>query len=279
MAVYRRSHRGRYVVAVLVLGALTLVTVDARSSGRGFTSDVRAKVGDVFTPLQRATHAVLAPVGNFITGAASYGALERENQRLRNQLASLQSQKAQAAAEQAAAEQVLAEQNLPFVSGIPRVTVEVIDAGSSNFENSLTVNKGTSSGLAAGQPVVSAGGLVGTVASVSSKTATVVLLTDPSFTVGVKLAGGNVGTATGAGRGRPLRVDVITTAQSPPAMSKGQTVVTSGLDAEKFPPNIPVGRVASVSKPPGATEPDITLSPLADLGSLTYLQVLLWSPQ
>ena len=35
MAVYRRSSRTRYLLAVLVLAALTLVTIDARSSGSG----------------------------------------------------------------------------------------------------------------------------------------------------------------------------------------------------------------------------------------------------
>jgi cell shape-determining protein MreC len=209
---------------VLVLAALTLVTIDARSTGTGLTTDIRSKVHDAFSPLQRGTHAALQPIGNFFTGAVDYGALKQENLRLRDQIAAVQRQQVQAAAEQAAAEQVLAEQNLPFVSGIPQVTVEIIDNGSANFENSVTVNKGTSSGLA-------------------------------------------------------LRVSVDTTAQAPPAMSKDQPVVTSGLLSEKFPPNIPVGRVVNAATTPGASEPDITLAPLVDLSRLTYLQVLLWSPQ
>ena len=56
-------------------------------------------------------------------------------------------------------------------------------------------------------------------------------------------------------------------------------VVTSGLDLEKFPPDIPVGKVASVTTPPGSAEPDITIAPLADLDQLVYLQVVLWSRQ
>lgn len=279
MAVYRRSSRNRYVVAVLVLAALTLVTIDARSNGTGVTADLRSKVQDAFSPLQRATHAVLRPIGDFLTGAVDYGSLKKENERLRDQVASLERQRVQAAAEQASAEQVLQEQNLSFVGGIPTVTVQVIDDGSSNFETFITINKGTDSGIAAGQPVVAAGGLVGSIQSVGAHTATVVLITDPSFVVGVRLAGSNTGSAEGTGRGRPLTVSVITTNQQPPAMSKGTAVVTSGLNNEKFPPNIPVGKVLSAKTPPGASEPDITLSPLVNLNSLSYLQVLLWSPQ
>ena len=263
---------------MLVLAALTLVTIDARSNGTGVTSDIRAKAHDVFSPFQRASHAALQPIGNFLTGVLDYGSLRRENERLRDQVAALQQQSIQAAAEQSAAQQVLAERNLTFVGSIPTVQVEVIDYGSSNFEAALTVDKGTSSGIAVGQPVVAAGGLVGKVQSVSSTTATVVLLTDPTFAVGVRLGPGNLGSAQGQGQAEALRVTVDTT-ESIPKLTKGQAVVTSGLAFESFPPNIPVARVATYAPVPGADEPAITLTPLVNLDDLAYLQVLLWAPR
>jgi rod shape-determining protein MreC len=262
---------------VLVLAALTLVTIDARSGGTGVTNDVRAKFHDAFAPLERATHSVLRPIGDFFTGALDYGSLRQENQRLRDQLAGLESQSIQTRAEQSAAQQLFALQKLPFVGSIPSVSVAVIDNGSSNFENTLTVNKGTSSGLAVGQPVVAGGGLVGRVEQVGTRTATVLLLTDPTFAVGVRLGGANVGTAQGTGPGEPLRVSVDTTGQAPPKLVKGQAVLTSGLHLEKFPPNIPVGKVASFTREPGAAEPDITLTPFTDPGQLAFAQVLLWA--
>jgi rod shape-determining protein MreC len=264
---------------VLVLAALTLVTIDARSNGTGVTSDIRAKIHDAFSPLQRATHSALRPIGDFLTGVVDYGSLRGENQRLRDEVAALQAQSIQSAAEASAAQQVLAERNLPFVGTIPTVSVQVIDNGSSNFENTITVNKGTSSGIAVGQPVVAAGGLVGSVEAVGTTTAVVVLLTDPTFAVGVRLDARNVGTAQGIGRGDPLHVTVVTTSQAAPKLTKGQAVVTSGLDQEKFPSNIPVGRVVTLAIPPGASEPDITLVPFANLGQLSYLQVLIWAPK
>ncbi len=279
MAVYRRSSRTRFILAALVLAALTIVTIDARSGGSGVTNQIRAKFHDAFSPLQRATHSALRPIGDFFTGALDYGSVRDENQRLRQQLAGLQAQSIQAAAEQSAAQQLFALQKLPFVGSIPTVSVAVIDNGSSNFENTVTIDKGTNSGLAVGQPVVAAGGLVGSVEQVSSKTATVLLLTDPTFAVGVRLGPVNVGSAQGLGRGEPLRVTVDTTTQAPPKLAKGQAVVSSGLDLEKFPPNIPVGQVASVTQEPGAAEPDITLTPLVNPAQLSFLQVLIWAPE
>jgi rod shape-determining protein MreC len=276
VAAYRQTHRARYVLAVLVLAALTLITIDARSNGTGFLGRVRDRVSDEFAPVQRVTHTALRPIGNFLTGVVDYGSVRSENQRLRDEVAGLQKQSIQAAAQQAAADQVLSEQHLPFVGAIPTVSVEIIDSGSSNFENSVLIDKGTTSGIAPGQPVVAAGGLVGSVASASAHTATVVLLTDPTVSVGIRLQGNNIGTAEGTGRSNPLRVTVDTPNRTTPKMAVGQSVVTSGLNFEKFPGGIPVGRVSSYSMPPGATEPTIALTPLVNVSQLTYLQVLLW---
>jgi rod shape-determining protein MreC len=278
VAVYRRSTRTRYVLAVLVLAALTLVTIDARTSGTGVTNDVRAKAREAFAPLQHATHSALQPIGNFLSGAINYGSLRRENQRLRDQLAGQQQQSLQAAAEQSAAGQLFATENLPFVGSIPTVSVAVIDDGFSNFENTVTIDKGTSSGISVGQPVVAAGGLVGSVAAVSARTATVILLTDPTFAVGVRLGPLNVGTAQGVGRDAALRVTVDTTSQRPPSLTRGEKIMTSGLDLEKFPPYIPVGQVASVTRSPGAAEPTITVTPYVDVDQLAFLQVMIWAP-
>lgn len=268
------------MLAVLVLAALTLVTIDARSNGHGVLSQVRGDFSDVFSPLQRATHAALRPIGNFLSGAANYGSLEKENENLRRQLAQAQSTEAQAAAEQAEAEQVLKEQDLPFVGSIPTVTAAIIDITPSNFDNSIVVDKGTDDGLADGQPVVAAGGLVGSVEEASGHTATIQLLTDPSFTVGVSLQGGNTGSATGQGIGLPLKVTVVSTnTPKVPDEKLNQVITTSGLALEKFPPAIPVGKVSKVSSPPGSIEPDIEITPMVDPTSLGYVQILLWSSQ
>jgi rod shape-determining protein MreC len=213
-----------------------------------------------------------------MTGVVDYGTLRRENRRLRDEVAALQQQSIQSAAEQSAAQQLFASEHLPFVGSIPTVAVSVIDNGFSNFENTVTISKGTKSGIAVGQPVVAAGGLVGSIEAVSARTATVVLLTDPTFAVGVRLGPVNVGAAQGVGRNVPLRVTVDTTSAIPPKLAKGQAVVTSGLDLEKFPPNLPVGRIASFNQPPGAAEPDITLTPFVNVDELAFLQVLIWAP-
>jgi rod shape-determining protein MreC len=152
-----------------------------------------------------------------------------------------------------------------------------VDVGSSNFEQTVEVDRGSANGVVVGQPVVSAGGLVGSVTAVSSHLATVTVLDDPSFTVGVKVARtGVVGAAIGEGQGNNEQVVDVNVGQ---AVKRGEPLVTSGLPLEHFPANIPVGTVTSVYSPPGALQLDISMKPLADLQDLQFVQVLLWSPQ
>ncbi|MGH9122780.1 MAG: rod shape-determining protein MreC, partial [Acidimicrobiales bacterium] len=255
---------------------ITLITIDART---GFLGGVRGVAHEVSTPVSNAFHDVLNPVGNFLSGAVHYGSLRAENQRLRREVSTLENKAQQNAANAARADQVLAQQHLAFVGAIPAVTADVVERGASNFDTSVTLGKGSSSGLAVGQPVVAAAGLVGTVTQVTSGSATVTLLTDPTFVVGVTLDASNTGSAQGYGLASPLRVTVLTTNQTPPQLSVGKVLDTSGLQMEKFPPGIPVGAVSSFSRPPAALEPNITIKPVVKLAQLTVVTVLLWSPQ
>ena len=278
MVSHRHSQRSRYVVAALILVALTLVALDTRSRGGGLIGRVRNVVADGFSPLQSATHDVLGPIGNFVTGAVNYGTLRNQNQQLRNQIAAMTVGAAQAAAAEQAASEVLKEQGLTFVGSIPTRTVQIIDRGSSNFSSAVTVDKGTSKGIAVGQPVVAVGGLVGTIETAGATTSTIRLETDPSFSVGVSLQGNNIGSVSGQGQGRPLMVTVDTTSLKPPSEKVGDVIYTSGLALETFPKGIPVGKVAKIFSVPGSLEPSIEVTPIVDVAAFSYLQVLLWSP-
>lgn len=277
MAVYRRTSRTRYLLAVLVLAAVTLITLDTRSAGSNFLGSVRGAARAVIDPLQSAAHSALQPVGNFLTGVIDYGSLRAENQRLRREVTSMQAQAAASAAAQAEAQAVLSQSHLSFAAGVPTVTAQVINRGSSNFDSVYEINRGSKAGLAVGYPVVAAGGLVGTVSSVTPHDATITVLTDPSFDAGVAIPHSSaVGVASGYGQGSPLHVADVPAGT---AVARGEVLSTSGLQFEKFPPGIPVGRVLSVSTPTGSLQESITLAPLVDPSQQAVVTVLIWSGQ
>jgi rod shape-determining protein MreC len=262
---------------LLVLVGVTLVTVSDRSGNSGIFARARSYAREIAHPFQSGVHSLLQPVGDFLYGALNYQVLQRQNQLLRQQVADDQAAAVQAAGEQARAAQVLAQENLVYLAAIPSVAAQVVDLGSANFEQTVELDRGSANGLSVGEPVVSAGGLIGSITSVSSHLATVTLLDDPSVTVGVRvLHSGVVGAAVGEGQGDPLQVEDINVGEH---VRRGDDLVTSGLQLEHFPAGIPVGRVASVSSPTGALQLAISVDPFANLVNVQFVRVLLWSPQ
>jgi cell shape-determining protein MreC len=101
-------------------------------------------------------------------------------------------------------------------------------------------------------------------------------VTDPTFSVGVRLPTGDAAVADGTGRGNPMRVDLV------PANLKlnvDDILVSSGLQNEIFPKDIPVGKISRVKQTPGALQEDVTIKPIVSADKLQFVQVLLWSPQ
>lgn len=272
-----RRPRGRFLLLVLLLLGVTLVTLSDRSGNGGIFGKARSYAREVANPFQSAVHSALQPVGDFIYGALDYRSLERQNQLLRQEVATGQAAAVEAAATLQQAEQVMAQEHLGYLGRIPSIAAQVVDLASANFEQSVEINEGAADGVAVGQPVVAAGGLIGSVSSVSSHLATVTLLDDPSFAVGVRVVrGGAVGAAVGEGQGELLQVEDVNVGEQ---VKRGDRLVTSGLSLEHFPPGIPVGTVAQVSAPAGALQLEISVKPLADLVNLQFVRVLLWSPQ
>ncbi|MBV8200292.1 MAG: rod shape-determining protein MreC, partial [Acidobacteria bacterium] len=213
---------------MLVLLGVTIVTLSDRSGHGGIFQKARSYARQVVNPLQSDVRSALQPVGDFIYGALQYRELERENQRLRQDLVAAQAAEAAAQAEEIEAEDVLGQQHLSYLAGIPSVAAEVVGTGSANFEQTIEVDRGSDDGVAVGQPVVAAGGLVGSVSAVSPHLATVTVLDDPSFTVGVRVEPSLVvGAATGEGQGNSLQVEDVNVGET---VKKGDYLVTSGLD-------------------------------------------------
>jgi rod shape-determining protein MreC len=272
-----RRPRGRFLLLVLVLLGVTLITLSDRTSTQQIFSKIRSYAADVANPFQSGVHSALQPIGNFLYGAENYGTLQKEYKQLSQDLASEQSLYVQAESQLQQSQVVMAQEHLTYLAKIPSVAAQVIDVGSANFEQSIEINRGSSAGVAVGQPVVSAGGLIGSVTSVSTHLATITLLDDPSFTVGVRvISTGTVGAAAGEGEGNLLQVENIDVGAQ---VKQGDALVTSGLEGERFPAGIPVATVASVYAPPGGLQLALAAKPYADLVNLQFVRVLLWSAQ
>ena len=276
MAISRRSARPRFTLLLLVLTAITLLTLDERSGGLGVVGSMRDGARDAFAPVQEAASSLFRPVGDFFQGALHYGEVVDENARLRHQLAEREGELLRAADAERERQALLDQQDLSFAGDIPSVAARVVLGPASSFDLTVEIDRGRNHGVGPGMPVVAGAGLVGRVVDVSRVRATVLLVTDPKSSVGVRLAGsGDVGVAEGRGSRSTLRLDLIDPASK---VEPGEAVVTSGLQQSVFPPGVPVGKVVAARTGTGALHQDVTVEPAVDLRRLAFVKVLQWRP-
>jgi len=274
MAVYRRSRRSRFVLVLLVLTSITIITLDFKGQGNGALESVRSGARDALAPVQSTADRVFNPVGDFFAGLTRYGKVKAENDRLRRQLQEAQAEALRQAGSERERQNLLALQDLTFAANIPAAAARVVSTTPSNFQLTVTIDKGSDQQVAKGMPVVTGAGLVGRVVDVSRSRSTILLITDPASNVGVRLqSSGEVAVAQGDGAGKPLPVDLVGVATK---VSEGEAVVTSGLQGSVFPPDVPVGRVRTARVEPGALSQQVTIDPVVDLGRLEFVKVLLW---
>lgn len=108
------------------------------------------------------------------------------------------------------------------------------------YENLLVVNKGERHGIRPGQAIVDGKGLVGQVLRVTSRTADIVMITDPTHATPVQI--NRTGLRTIAmGNGRTDRLD-LPYLPGNADIEPGDLLVTSGLDGV-FPAGYPVARI------------------------------------
>jgi len=273
----RRSRRPRTTLLILVLAAITIITLDARGGLHVVTSGVRSVASDAFSPIRSGVNAIVEPIGSFLAGSVHYGAVREQNQKLQAEIDQLKMQGAASADQAQALKQLSALLDLPFLPNLQTVPAEVTDFGTSDFAATIDINVGRSDGVQLDMPVAGAGGLVGQVVEVSHHTATVRLITDGQSAVGTRYGPppGSLAVLNGTGAGKPLSADLI---PSNTPLTDGEVFTTSGLQGALFPAGIPVAGVRTSHTGSSASEETVTLEPLADLAHLRYVSVVLWGP-
>jgi rod shape-determining protein MreC len=267
---YQPANRRRTILALIVLTAVTLITLDVR--GAGPISAVRGGAHDVVNPIAGASDAVFSPVGDWIDGVTSAASLKDENARLRRRLDSSRGEQASARAATEENKELKKLLDLPFVEEANSIAAPVVDGAPGNFELTVQIGKGESDGVGVDMPVVTGAGLVGRVLQVSRDRATVLLIQDPQSGVGIKIEkSGTTGVVKGRGDSNTVRADFV---DPNAAVSKGEIVYTSGQQNSPFPSAIPVGTVSKVTKTRGDLQQDILVKPLVDVSRLDYVKVL-----
>lgn len=267
-----RGTQSLRVVILCAIISLVCCTLSARElpTGQGPFSVVRGIVQTICMPVRFVGAAVSAPfqglgniAANLTADEASLSELKAENERLQAENAELKESDQTATRLQKLLD---LKNTYDLKSTGARIVASSTDAGSVT----VTIDKGTSSGIAIGMPVTDAYGVIGQVAEVGPTTATVRLITDERSGVAAMVQSSRAqGQLVGQGDGT-LRLTLVRTDQ---AVKTGDLVVTSGLGGV-YPKGLPLGTVTSVERPSGALYYTIQVRPLATTSSFEEVLVI-----
>lgn len=264
-------------LGILLLTNLIVMTLDARDNVTRQRL-LRVWVQALASPAQSLTSGASGATSNFVRQIVNFRSTANENESLKQQLAKAQLDLRNA--EQAAAEneRLKALLNLKQQTGYDQVTARVIARDSSTWFNTITINQGSSSGVALNMPVVTGTGIVGRVISLSPWTAQVMMITDEKAAAGAivgQLGGsGALGPVRGMGASGLIEMRYVSGLEP---VAVGNYILTTGQDGI-YPPGLTVGEVVQVKSGTATQAHEILIRPGAKLDQLEEVAVLLYHP-
>ncbi len=253
------------IAIVLMAAALLLLALGQQ----GQLTSLRNLLSTVLTPLQEGL-AEIAPSLSDAESVAPQELLDRnatlvaENTRLRSESVRLR---------EAASERDMLAELLDFERENYEhtyLTAEVIGIDPSAFLQFLLLNKGTTSEVQRGMPVVTRAGLVGVISEATPRASKVLLVNSAQMAVNVRLhpsraTGVLFGQASSDLRLRFVPIDV--------ELAAGDLAVTSGLGGT-LPSDIPVGEVVSVRRRAYDVFQEAEVLPTVDFTALEVVLVI-----
>jgi len=269
------SNRSRLLLVILLVSSLLLITLDLR--GVGITSGSRNVTQAVLSPIQKASADIFAPVGRFFSDVKNFGKIKAENADLKSAAARLKKESAFNADIKGQLEQLKGALDLAARGGYKVVSGRVIGRGSaSTFSQTITIDVGSKSGVRRNMTVISENGLVGVVKEVTINSAIVLLMSDPTFRIGVHLARSqSYGVLKGEGSGT-YTLELL---DSTGSVQVGDSLISIGSDNNRpYIPGLPVGVVTAVDHTTTTLAQTATVKSYSNLNDLSVVSVVIQAP-
>ncbi|MEE1753610.1 rod shape-determining protein MreC [Streptomyces sp. SP18CS02] len=274
----RDTRESRLLLVLLIAIAFALITVDIRGGEESPVDGARQAAATVFGPVENGVAAAVDPIGNAIGAVRDSGErhsriaeLERENATLKARLGSDDRNRSRVRELDSMLKKAGAGQY-----GIKAAEVIAIGAAQ-GFSWTVTIDAGSDDGIKRDMTVLNGDGLVGRVTTVGPGTATVLLASDPDFTVGTRMEKTDeLGFATGQGD-RPLLVQLL---NGKARVKPGDRLVTFGSQSGKpFVPGVPVGEIVRVDPSRGGLTRNVFVRPYVGFTKLDIVGVVVQAPR
>ena len=278
---YRKQvRRRRAVLVVLVIVSLVLLSSHFSEGSSGPLHGIQRGVAAVLAPIEEGAARALKPVRDMFDWFGETFEARGENEDLREEVEELRERVAEA--ESAVGENKELRKLLRLgpaggIAGREAVSGRVIARSPTVWYSTVTIDKGSSSGVEVDDPVITGAGLVGRVTETTGGTARVTLITDHRSAVSAKVLPNGPSGVIKPEVGDPgkLLLDFI---EEEREVKEGQMVVTAGWRAGKltslFPFGIEIGRVTEASIDEQETYQRVHVRPFADIREMDVVQVL-----
>jgi rod shape-determining protein MreC len=197
----------------------------------------------ILKPIQGLVGLALEPVAKAVQISGRSG-LEKKNQELEDEVAQLKTELAKR--EEAAIQNDALKDQLGFAqeSGFKLAQAEIISQDPTNYQQVLTIDRGSGAGIKKDMVAVTRGLLVGRVIATTPSTAKVRLITDFRSAVPVLDQQTRASGITRGGRGFGLNLEMVPQTDE---LRKDDVLITSGFGGE-YPKGLIVGTVDTVEK-------------------------------
>ncbi len=272
----RDSRRSRLVLALLLLTAFTLVTLDYRAGNGSPLQAVRNIAASAFGPVERGMTTLTRPIGEALGALVRPGRTRSQLEALRRENDALRLEQHRIALDAARASQLAALLRLKDAGRYTLVPAQVVALGPGlTFEWTATIDAGSSDGVRVDMTVVNGAGLVGRVTRVTAQSAVVLLAIDPLFHTGARLEGSlQIGYTGGQG----LAPMTLTLPNPHAKVRPGDRLVTQPA-GRPFAPGVPIGRVSHVVRSPGALTRTALVTPFVNFTALDLVAVIVVPPR
>ena len=265
---------GLLALAAATMVAVTLSLITFFSSNTNVLENI---VGVVTSPFRSASAAVAEWVDGKLRYASEFDALKEENQALRTQIAEMEEQLRQAQRDSEVNQRLrelldLREQRRDLSDF---ETATVVDRNATNWTASMTLSKGTSSGVEVGDCAITEEGyLVGVISDAGANWSTLLAVTDTDVSIGAQVFRTR-DTAVAQGDFTLMQKGRLELTYLPAEanLMVGDLVVTSGLGGY-YPSGLVIGSVEELVVDEGGLAQSAVLRPSARLEDLVQVFII-----
>jgi len=270
------GNRSRLLLVLLLVSSLFLITLDLR--GVNLAGSIRSGVTTVFSPIEGFFSKIFSPIGNFTSDVRNFGQSKSRITELEKEVDLLKSRKVLDEDVVGQLNQLKQVLDLAGRGEYKVVAARVINRGSTaTFKQTITIDAGSSDGISKNMTVISEAGLVGVVKSVTSNSSIVLLMSDPTFKIGVRIAGTqSIGVVSGQGGNKYLLQLLDATGE----IKVGDNLVARGSqNGSPFVPGVPVGTVSSVQSNASSITQNADVEGASNLERIGVVAVVVSNPK